>query len=134
MNNLIEQIAASVRAEIARQAAEQPQVILPEDREQFLTGVEPRYQVEAEQAWEDSVKTNESLHRRLRDGAAGGNSPRRTPYFLSVEQVATRWNVSARTVWRMVRDGRLPSTLIGSLRRIREEDVERFETAASAVA
>ena len=128
------QIPASVKAAIQRQPADSPQFLLPEDREDFLTGVEPEHQVEAEQTWEDCVRTNEDQERRFRVEEKRSNQIRRTPYFLSVEQIAIRWNVSARTVWRMIRDGRLPSVQIGTLRRINETDVEKLETASSAVA
>jgi len=122
-------------SEIKRQLAQRPPVILSEDRREFIRSVaehQPDAEVSAETHWNNMLEINEAEHRRQRqqDGAA----PTRTPYFLTVDQIATRWNMSARTVWRMVRDGRLPSRLIGSSRRVLEEDVERFEMADMAVA
>lgn len=107
--------------------ADIPTVLLQEDRESFIAEFGIEYQTEAENEWNNHVTANEELERNHRSNKTKEYSPRRTPYFLSVEQVATRWNVSTRTVWRMVRDRRLPSTQIGSLRRIREEDLEKIE-------
>lgn len=63
-------------------------------------------------------------------------TPERTkePYYLTVPQIAVRWNVSERTVWRLISTKELPSVRFGSLRRVLEEDVERFEASARAVA
>ena len=85
-------------------------------------------------ALNDRGDANEAEQRQWRQKEEGGVVPKRKPYFLTVDQIATRWNVSARTVWRMVKDGRLPSRLIGSSRRVLEADVEQFEAADMAVA
>ena len=48
-------------------------------------------------------------------------------YFLSVRQVASRWNISERSVWRFLELRQLPTYRFGSARRILEADVEQFE-------
>jgi len=48
-------------------------------------------------------------------------------YFLSVRQVADRWNMSERTVWRFLKSRQLPAYRFGSARRILEADVKQFE-------
>jgi len=47
--------------------------------------------------------------------------------LLSVGEIARRWSVSQRTVWRKIRSGQLPSTQIGVSRRARLSDVLRIE-------
>ena len=138
MSDVTIQLPASVRTEIKKQAAERRQIVLPEDRDAFLMGIEPEHQAEAEHAWNQVVQANEDRdlerERRFRVRDNDGAQARRNPYFLTVPQVASRWNMSERSVWRMVRDGRLASRLIGTSRRVLEEDVEQFESADMAVA
>ena len=133
MKQVLSRLPISVRAEIKRYRVERPRMPLPEDRDEFLSTVLAEHKVDAEQHYNELLRLNEDAERswRVIDGSA--NRVPRTPYFLSIEQVATRWNVSSRTVWRMVRDGRLPSTMIGASRRIREEDVEKVETDSMVV-
>lgn len=47
--------------------------------------------------------------------------------FLTVDDVARRLNVSKSTIERRVRSGEIPSVKIGRLRRIRIEDLEKYE-------
>lgn len=51
----------------------------------------------------------------------------RKRYFLSVRQVASRWNLSERSVWRFLELKQLPTYRFGAARRILEADVEKFE-------
>lgn len=133
---IMERMPASVRTSIATFGVEPPEVLLPEDHSEFMQAVAdaPECQVAAEQAWNAIVDANEAHHRYVRSRQLDANPPTRKPYFLTVNQIATRWNMSARTVWRMVKDGRLRSILIGSSRRVLEEDVEKCERARIAVA
>ncbi len=50
--------------------------------------------------------------------------------FLSIEEVATRLNVSGETIRRWVREGRLQGTRVGRQWRIYPHDLERFLTRA----
>ena len=130
-------IPASIKAEIRKRSTEVPPSLLPEDRATFIRSVtesEQESQAGAEAHWNSLVNDNEDAHRQWRQKHPEGHDTKRQPYFLTVDQVAIRWNMSARTVWRMVREKRLPSRLIGSSRRVLEEDVERFETQDMAVA
>lgn len=54
------------------------------------------------------------------------NEPSRLGY-LTVRQVSQRWQVSERHVWRMMKDGRLQSIMLGDCRRIPKEEVEAHE-------
>lgn len=47
-------------------------------------------------------------------------------YWLSVKDVAAHFKVSERTVRKWIAEGKLPSVLLGSARRIKAEDVLRF--------
>ena len=128
-------IPDSVRAEIKRQAGESPQVILPEDRSDFMVGVEDlAHTTDAEGHWNNLVDANQEQHRLQRHSSGHINRTTRTPYFLSAAQVAARWNTSLRTVRRMIQDGRLPSIAIGTLRRVRESDVEKVESNGTVAA
>jgi excisionase family DNA binding protein len=129
-------IPQSVKKQIINKANEKPPVLLPEDRDEFIRSIsdeEIGSQVPAETHWNNMVDLNNDEHRLIRR-KEGAVTPLRKPYFLTVDQIAVRWNMSARTVWRMIREKRLPSRLIGSSRRVLEEDVERFEMADMAVA
>jgi len=52
--------------------------------------------------------------------------PSRRP-FATVEQLAERWQVSERTVRRMIEDGRLRAVRIGNQLRVADDVLERFE-------
>ena len=52
--------------------------------------------------------------------------PRKIDRLLSVKEAAARLGASIRTVYRRLKDGSLPSTKIGGLRRILESDLEEF--------
>ena len=56
--------------------------------------------------------------------------------YLSAADLATRYNVSKRTVWRWVAQGNMPKPeeLPGNVRRWRLADIERIEAAAHAAA
>jgi len=57
-----------------------------------------------------------------------------TQLYLSARDLATRYGVSVRTVWRWVADGHLPKPeeLPGNVRRWLLVDIERIEEAARA--
>jgi excisionase family DNA binding protein len=55
--------------------------------------------------------------RRRNDGHAGGNPPA-GEVLLTVQQVAENWQVSQRTVRRMIADGQLPIIRLGRAVRI----------------
>ena len=46
--------------------------------------------------------------------------------LLRASEVAEALGVSRTTVWRMIRDGSLPSVKMGDSRRVRREDLEAF--------
>ena len=46
--------------------------------------------------------------------------------MLSIKQVAKELNVSIRTVYKFIREGRLKAVKLGYLWRIREEDFDEF--------
>jgi excisionase family DNA binding protein len=135
-------VPESVKAEMRRETLERPQVILPEDRDDFLAGVEPEHQVEAEQHYDALSQRNENFEREWRGthGDREGVSTLPTQaairrQYLTVPQIADRWQVDERTIWRYLREGRLRSFKLGASRRILEEDVVAFEnSAAKAVA
>ena len=52
--------------------------------------------------------------------------PHRRP-FATVEQLAERWQVSERTIRRMIENGRLRAVRIGNQLRVAEDVLERFE-------
>lgn len=62
-----------------------------------------------------------------RNPSLAPQSARRTPHFMTIEQVADRWQVSDRTVWRRLKDGQLRFHRIGGAVRIEQGDVEAFE-------
>jgi excisionase family DNA binding protein len=46
--------------------------------------------------------------------------------FLTVREVADALRVSTMTVYRLIKDGQLPSTRVGKGYRIRERDLDRY--------
>ncbi len=52
-------------------------------------------------------------------------TPKVTTY--TVAEVAERWRVCGKTVWRLLRRGKLRAVKIGRSTRIRESEVERYE-------
>jgi len=126
-------IPTAVANEIQRQAkvrAEtEPEVLLPEDRESFLANLPPEHQVEGKQEWHDAVdhvrEQTEAAERLRRMGAPTTTSTQR--YFLTVRDVANRWNLSVRSIWRLIKSGELPSCQFGAARRVLEADVEAYE-------
>ena len=53
-----------------------------------------------------------------------------TSDFLSVRDLATRYNINTRTVYRLVKEGKLPPCFrVGASRRWRISDLEKFENA-----
>lgn len=135
-------IPESVQAEARRQGDERPHVLLPEDRDDFLASVEPEHQVDAEQHYEALLQRDESAERawRGKQGDREGVSTQHSQtvvrrQYLTVPQIADRWQVDERTIWRYLREGRLRSVKLGASRRILEDDVIGFEnSAAKAVA
>lgn len=118
---------------------ERPTVALREDKEQFLAEVPPEFVPDAESHWDMLTEQDDGRERDWRKRNPHVNdSPTpdkaKEPYYLTVPQIAVRWNVSERTVWRLISTKELPSVRLCSLRRVLEEDVERFEARARAVA
>ena len=72
---------------------------------------------------------NESTCADLEHGAPVAKIGRleTTPQYIAVAEVARRWSVSSRSVWRMIKSQRLPSYVIGGFRRLRLADVEALE-------
>ena len=56
-------------------------------------------------------------------GAAGGVTGR----LLTAEQLAERWQVPTSQVYRLTRDGAIPTVKLGRYYRYRLDQVERFE-------
>lgn len=54
------------------------------------------------------------------------------PAFLSIREVATRWNVSYDLVYNLVIEGKLGAVKIGGCWRIHRESVTSYETANTA--
>ena len=129
-------IPESVRSEAKRQAAEPPQFLLPEDRDGMLAEVGAEHQVEAEQTWNQIVKTEETRerYRRQRDGGRlregrdnniqmemlsilrrlaksmdrqADQNPK-TEGWMSTEQAAKYLSMTARGVRVAAENGRLP--------------------------
>jgi excisionase family DNA binding protein len=51
--------------------------------------------------------------------------------FLTVAELAQRWQLNPETVRRMIRHGRLPSMLAGRHHRVAVATIEAFETSGS---
>lgn len=59
-------------------------------------------------------------------------APRQSAFgYLSIKQVAMRWQVAERTVWRFIKSGRLPSIKIGKCRRISEDAARKIEMSGA---
>lgn len=58
--------------------------------------------------------------------------PAIAPTVYTVAQVAQRWECSESHVRNMIEDGELPHFRLGKLIRIKKEDVEKWESSASA--
>jgi excisionase family DNA binding protein len=58
------------------------------------------------------------MKRKGGNNGSGGNPPA-SEALLTVEQVAEKWQISQRTVRRMIADGRLPVIRFGRVVRIR---------------
>ena len=54
------------------------------------------------------------------------------PTMLSVEEVASRWSVSAKTIYAMIQRGELVARKIGRILRIPRAVVESVEQASAA--
>jgi excisionase family DNA binding protein len=50
-----------------------------------------------------------------------------TQRFLTIEKLATRWQVSARTIRRKINHGELRAVRIGRQLRVSVEEAERYE-------
>lgn len=46
--------------------------------------------------------------------------------LLTVEQVAEKLCITRQTIWKYIRDGRLPATSFGKYYRIKKADLEQF--------
>ena len=53
----------------------------------------------------------------------------KSPEFLTVAEIAQRWQLNRETVRRMIRDGRIPSVLAGRHHRVARATVETFESS-----
>ena len=47
--------------------------------------------------------------------------------LLTAEQLAGRWQISTAQVYRLARDGQIPTVNLGRYRRWRIDSIERFE-------
>lgn len=54
--------------------------------------------------------------------------------LLTAEQLAARWQVPKAHVYRLSREGAIPTVKLGRYRRFRVADVEDFEAAGGVVA
>lgn len=136
--NMTMKIPVAVRAEIGRQARERagaaPEMLLPEDKEEFAARFPAEHQVEGEEVWNATVdrdaERSQAVERQRRASGVSVNGPEQQGFkvlYLSLEQVAVRWGVCRKTVWRYVQAGRLRSWRIGGIRRIPRADVEALE-------
>lgn len=55
----------------------------------------------------------------------------RSGEFLTVAELALRWHLNPETVRRMIRDGRIPSVLVGRHHRVAIAAIEAFEASGS---
>lgn len=60
----------------------------------------------------------------------GSERKRAATAYLTVADIATRWSMSQRYVWRLVWDGKLPSKRFGRAVRVALQSVEEFEAKA----
>jgi excisionase family DNA binding protein len=65
------------------------------------------------------------------DRVQPGQKRTRSPEFLTVAEVAQRWQLNPETVRRMIRDGRIPSILAGRHHRVAVVTIEAIETSGS---
>ena len=56
-----------------------------------------------------------------------------TGQLLTAEQLAERWQVPRSHVYRLAREGRIPTVELGRYRRWRLDAIERFELGADTV-
>ena len=75
--------------------------------------------------YENKLLGTETEARHNQPADKAGQPSRR--YFLSVRQVADRWNLSERTVWRFLKLKQIPTYRFGAARRILEADIKKFE-------
>jgi len=66
---------------------------------------------------------------RTPDSPAATRGGEQSSALLTVDQLAERWSVPPSHVYRLARDGRLPTVRLGRYRRWRLEDVDAFERA-----
>jgi excisionase family DNA binding protein len=64
--------------------------------------------------------------------AADAQAPPRSNALMTAAQVAERWQVPVSQIYRLAREGRLPSVAVGRYRRFRVESVEHFEMEGGA--
>jgi excisionase family DNA binding protein len=69
---------------------------------------------------------------RQRTRAAGAGAEVEAVRLLTIEQVARRWNLSAKTIRRLIWNGKLQSAPIGRAIRVPIKEIERFERALGA--
>ena len=50
-----------------------------------------------------------------------------TGQLLTAEQLAERWQVPKSHVYRLAREGRIPTVELGRYKRFRVDEIERFE-------
>jgi excisionase family DNA binding protein len=56
-----------------------------------------------------------------------------TGQLLTAEQLAERWHVPKSHVYRLAREGRIPTVELGRYRRFRLDEIERYELGADTV-
>ncbi len=56
-----------------------------------------------------------------------------TGHLLTAEQLAARWQVPKSHVYRLAREGRIPTVELGRYRRWRLDQIERFEQSFNTI-
>ena len=56
-----------------------------------------------------------------------------TGQLLTAEQLAERWQVPKSHIYRLAREGRIPTVELGRYRRWRLDEIERYELGADTV-
>jgi excisionase family DNA binding protein len=71
----------------------------------------------------------ELLYKLVSAAERGVDEPDGATRLLTSEQLATRWQVSTQHVYRLARDGKLPTVSLGKYVRFRIDEIEAFEAA-----
>jgi len=75
------------------------------------------------------VAVTPEMAARLRAPVSGETTPETPTHgrLLTPEQLAVRWGVGKSQVWRLGRDGKVPTVMVGRYMRFRVADVEAWE-------